>query len=166
MPMPVMSLRAPTEHRQLLRDVARMLRKSPELVDRLPALLSETPPSRPEPALGPFRDEAAALAFIRDRLVVFLRPAEIWLFGSRARRDHRSDSDFDILIVFPDEAGEAAYDYGRAYEPVMASGLACDIVPCRESDFDAERHRPGTIPFEAAHHGRLLYRRRQPRQAA
>lgn len=166
MPMPVMSLRAPTEHRQLLRDVARMLRQSPELADRLPTLLSEAPTSRAEAALGPFRDEAAALTFIRDRLVVFLRPAEIWLFGSRARRDHRPDSDFDVLIVFPDEAGEAAYDYGRAYEPVMASGLACDIVPCRQSDFEAERHRPGTIPFEAAHHGRLLYRRRPPRLAA
>jgi predicted nucleotidyltransferase len=28
-------------------------------------------------------------------------PAEVWLFGSRARGDARVDSDWDLLVVLP-----------------------------------------------------------------
>jgi hypothetical protein len=53
-------------------------------------------------AVGLFRDESAAIAFLRDRLVAILKPRTIWLFGSRARGDAREDSDFDLLVVLPD----------------------------------------------------------------
>jgi predicted nucleotidyltransferase len=154
-----MSLRVAPKHRALVRRAARTLREQPRLAAPLAALLTgQAPrqPSPPEPALGPFRDQAAALSFITDRLVAFLKPEEIWLFGSRARGDHRPDSDIDILVVLPDDA---APDHRRAYEPVMASGLACDVVPCRASDFRAEQRQSGTLSARAVGEGRLLYRR-------
>ena len=52
-------------------------------------------------AVGPFRDESAAIAFLRDQLVAILKPRAIWLFG-RARSDAREDSHFDLLVVPPD----------------------------------------------------------------
>ena len=35
---------------------------------------------------------------------------EIWLFGSRARGDHRPDSDWDILVVARDGTPEEKLD--------------------------------------------------------
>jgi len=39
-------------------------------------------------------------AVIRD-LIVKVKPAKIILFGSRARGDHRENSDFDIAVQIP-----------------------------------------------------------------
>lgn len=36
------------------------------------------------------------------------RLAQVWLFGSRARGDHRSDADVDLLVVLHTEAGRLA----------------------------------------------------------
>lgn len=38
--------------------------------------------------------------------------AEIWFHGSRSRGDHRPDSDWDFLVVIPDEI--AQQDHERA----------------------------------------------------
>ncbi len=154
---PVMSLRVAPKHRKLVRAAACALRDDSKFAMPLAALLGgKVPAVAVEPALGPFRDQEAALGFIRDRLVAFLRPEEIWLFGSRARGDARPDSDFDILVVLPDDA---PLDHRRVHEPLMASGLACDVVPCHQADFMAERDEPGTISAHVAHEGRALYRR-------
>ncbi|MDX2144325.1 MAG: nucleotidyltransferase domain-containing protein [Rhodospirillaceae bacterium] len=153
---PVMSLRVAPKHRPLVRRAARALRDQPRLAAQLAGLLGGKPAVL-EPALGPFRDQEAALGFIRDRLVACLKPEEVWLFGSRARGNARPDSDFDILVVLPDDA---QLDYQRVYEPLMASGLGCDVVPCRKSDFRAEALEPGTMSARVVTEGRLLYRRR------
>lgn len=48
--------------------------------------------------------EAAALAAAVATLKVHLGDAlRIGLFGSRARRDHRPESDFDVLCLIPDD---------------------------------------------------------------
>jgi predicted nucleotidyltransferase len=107
---------------------------------------------------GPFGSEAAALTAVCERLAADLHPREIWLFGSRARGDALPDSDFDLLLVFDDAAGNDALDYDRAYAPLLGLGIGCDVVPCLKSDFDTERTIPGTIPY-AASRGRLIHRR-------
>ena len=37
-------------------------------------------------------------------------PLEIWLFGSRARGDAREHSDWDLLVIVPDDAPEQLLD--------------------------------------------------------
>jgi hypothetical protein len=106
---------------------------------------------------GRFGNEAATLAALCDRLAARLDPLEIRLFGSRAHGG-RPDSDFDLLVVFDDAAGDGALDYDRAYAPLCGLGIGCDVVPCLKSDFDAERDLPGTLPYAAAR-GRVVYRR-------
>jgi hypothetical protein len=155
MALPVQSVRARPEHRELLQRVAELLRGGGEPTLRR---LLENIEARP---VGPFRDEAAALAFLRDRLVVALKPRAIWLFGSRARGDAREDSDFDLLVVLPDGLPEDAYaDYQRAAAPVMACGLGYDIVPCSWSDFLRARAEPGSLVNRAVTEGRPIYRDR------
>ncbi|PWC86736.1 hypothetical protein TSH100_12695 [Azospirillum sp. TSH100] len=102
-------------------------------------------------------NEASALTLLCDRLVRALAPLEIRLFGSRATGSATSDSDFDLLVIFPDNRGEAALDYDAAYAPVRGLGIGCDVVPCLLGDYEAERDIPGTLPYVAAQ-GRQLYR--------
>lgn len=72
------------------------------------------------------------------RIVEMIDPVSIWLFGSRARGDHKPDSDFDLLVVTRIEDGEAGYDYDRVYAPVLGTGVGCDVIPCRFDDFQRE----------------------------
>jgi predicted nucleotidyltransferase len=51
-------------------------------------------PATPDPVLTRFRDEVRALYGSRLERVV--------LFGSRARGDHRPDSDFDVAVFIRD----------------------------------------------------------------
>ena len=158
MALPVQSIRARPEHRDLLRRVAEMLRRDGEFTLRR---FLEQPQTRP---VGPFRDEAAALAFLRDRLVIALKPRSIWLFGSRARSSARADSDFDLLLVLPDGLSSDIYaDYQRAAEPVVGCGLGYDIVPCSWSDFQKSRSEPGSLANKVVIEGKEIYRDRSQR---
>lgn len=166
MATPLWSYRVPLEDRALLKRIADALKTDPTLAPRLEAALDE----RAQPAettIGAFKSEQAALDFIRDRLVFSVRPESVWLFGSRARGGARPDSDFDVLVVLPDELGDKASDYRYVLEPLLGSGLPCDVVPCSLADFERAKDVPGTIAYEAFHSGRQLYqKRRRPAKAA
>ena len=158
MPLPVQSIRARPEHRDVLQAVADRLRRGE--AETLRRLLREQP-DRP---VGPFRSEAAALGFLRDRLVAALRPRMIWLFGSRARGDAREESDFDLLVVLPDGLPPAAYTHAAVAEPLAACGLAYDVVPCRWSTFLGAPKAEHGLVGQAVREGRLLYRDRELRR--
>jgi predicted nucleotidyltransferase len=159
MALPVQSIRALPEHRDILQAVADLLREGREAVVR--RLLGDAK-ARP---VGPFKDEAAALAFLRDRLVLALKPLAIWQFGSRARDDAELDSDFDLLVVLPDGLPAADYSFWRAAEPVAGCGLAYDIVPCPLSEFRKDRDTPGSLVHNAVTEGRAIYRDRRWRKS-
>ena len=108
---------------------------------------------------GPYGTEDEALEAVVARLVEGLHPDAIYLFGSRARGGHRPESDFDLLVVMPDEAGEAGRDYLRAHGPVVGLGVGCDVVPCLRSDFERAKDRPTSLCHEADRRGRKLYER-------
>lgn len=91
-----------------------------------------------EPNLGIYESESVALTELVRRLVDGLKPQQVYLFGSRARRDHRPDSDFDFLVVTNIEDGENGRDWGWVRKPVRGSGVGCDVVPVRIDDFEAE----------------------------
>jgi hypothetical protein len=159
MALPVQSIRARPEHRDILQAVADLLRQG-----QAPAVRKLLGDAKARP-VGPFKDEAAALAFLRDRLVVALKPRAIWQFGSRARGDARAESDFDLLVVLPDGLPAAAYAPRRAAEPVAGCGLGYDIVPCSLSEFRKDRDIPGSLVHKAVTEGRPIYRDRTLRKA-
>lgn len=151
MALGVQSVRAAPEHRDILQNVAALLRDGK--ADELRRLLGDVT-AQP---VGPFRSEEAAVAFLRDRLVSSLKPRMVWLFGSRARGIHRPDSDFDLLVVMPDGLPERFYTHGAVAEPLVACGVGYDVVPCSWSVFEQERNEPGTLVNAATTEGRLLY---------
>lgn len=160
MALPVQSVRAKPEHREILRRVADILRDGGE-----PALrrMIERIEERP---LGPFVSEEAAIGFLRDRLVSTLKPKAIWLFGSRAKGSAHAESDIDLLVVLPDGLNAEAYSNYRVSQPVSSCGLAYDIVPCSLSAFERDRRLPGSLVEQATTGGRPIYLDRELRAQA
>lgn len=156
MPLPVQSVRASSEHRDVLTRVSALLKEG--RADELRRLLDDLS----EGPVGPFRSERAALAFLRDRLVACLRPEEIWLFGSRARGQGGPRSDFDLLVVLPDGLPETAYGHQAVAAPLVACGLPYDVVGCSKSEFRRESGRAGTLAHAAVAEGRRLYPAKEP----
>lgn len=76
---------------------------------------------------------------------------EAILFGSRARRTHRPDSDADIAVVLAGMHGDrtaAALDMaGIAFNVMMETGVMVEALPLWADDFE----RP-----DAFHNPRLL----------
>jgi uncharacterized protein len=86
------------------------------------------------------------------RLADALHPRAIILFGSRARGEHRPESDYDLLVISNELRG-----YDEVYRPVSGRGLRCDVVPCtvqtwREAALDA-----GGVLRAALDDGVVLY---------
>lgn len=88
---------------------------------------------------GIFETETAALEAAVRRLADVIRPHAIYLFGSRARGDHRPDSDFDFIVLTRLDDGEEGRNFARMRRALRGFGLDTDIVPIRADDFDAER---------------------------
>lgn len=103
--------------------------------------------------------EEPAIARLLSIIVDELRPLQVWLFGSRAEGRARADSDYDILVVLPDDAPAADFDDRRVWRLGDRAGVVADIVPCTRSEFEDEKNLLDTLPRAASLRGRLLYER-------
>ncbi len=99
----------------------------------------------------------AVLAEIIRRLVDAYRPERIYLFGSAARGESGPDSDYDLLVVVPDDAPARRRGAGLAYEALWGTGKAVDAVVCTSSWFRARAHLKASLPGTILREGKLLY---------
>jgi len=97
------------------------------------------------------------LAEIVKRLVEVYQPERIYLFGSKARGDATADSDYDLLVVTPDDAPAARRDGKLAYEALWGVGASVDAVVCRSSWFHARTHLKASLPGTVLREGKLLH---------
>lgn len=77
-----------------------------------------------------FSSESALLRAVLEKLASSFDLDEVHLCGSRARRDHRPDSDFDLVMVWPYPED---WDKDPYAEPLRALRELCppvEIVPC------------------------------------
>jgi predicted nucleotidyltransferase len=98
-----------------------------------------------------------ALAEIVRRLVEAYRPERIYLFGSVARGDAGADSDYDLLIVVPDDAALERRRSRLAYEALRGTGTAADVLVCTRSYFEDRRSLKASLPGTVQREGRLLH---------
>jgi predicted nucleotidyltransferase len=91
------------------------------------------------------------------RLVAAFRPERIYLFGSAARGDARQDSDYDLMVVLPDDAPPALRRSGLAYEVLWGLGVAADVLVWTRSAFDQRTHLKASLPATILREGRLLH---------
>jgi predicted nucleotidyltransferase len=92
------------------------------------------------------------------RVLELYRPERVYLFGSRARGDHRDDSDFDLLAVLPDDADEERLRSRRFYENCWDLPRSADVLIWRRTSFDAQAARVvASLPATVVREGKLLY---------
>jgi predicted nucleotidyltransferase len=99
----------------------------------------------------------AELAEVVRRFVEAYQPERIYLFGSVARGDAGPDSDYDLLIVVPDDAPQARLGSRLAYEALWETGIADDVLVCTLSYFEDRRSLKASLPGTVLREGRLLY---------
>jgi len=99
----------------------------------------------------------ALLDQIVRRLVEAYEPQKIYLFGSRARGDSDSESDYDLMVVVPDDAPPDRTKSRLAYECLWGTRAASDVLVWRKSDFEGRLHLKASLPATVLREGRLLY---------
>ena len=113
----------------------------------------------------PIRDiaasrEPATSSPLRDavsRLAEAYQPEAIWLFGSQARGDAGQDSDFDLLLVVPDDADRQHRKSELAYRVLRSLGHAFDVTVWRHSSFQEQSRSVTSLPATILHEGILVY---------
>jgi uncharacterized protein len=67
-----------------------------------------------------------------NQVVSVFDPRRVILIGSRARRDAREDSDYDLVVVLDDQVPDQLLSARQRYERRRGLAISADIIPCRE----------------------------------
>ena len=100
-----------------------------------------------------------ALEEVVNRIVAAINPEQIVLFGSRARGDHGTSSDIDLLVVVDTTEDRVGSCADAAYTSLIGTGLPVDIVVRTRSFVDRFANLIGTVVRPALREGKVLYAR-------
>ncbi len=110
------------------------------------------------------RNQTASSALNGPHLVEIIRrlqeayqPQRIYLFGSAARGETDTDSDFDLMIIVPDDAPVERHNSRLAYEVLRGTGVAADVLVATHSYFENRRFLKASLPGIILREGRLLF---------
>jgi predicted nucleotidyltransferase len=101
--------------------------------------------------------EDAVLAEVVRRLIEAYAPEAIYLFGSKARGNADADSDYDLLVVVPDDAPPNRRKSKLAYEALWGTGTAADVLVWTRSRFESGLHINASLAATVMREGRLLH---------
>ncbi|MCC6591194.1 MAG: nucleotidyltransferase domain-containing protein [Bryobacterales bacterium] len=104
----------------------------------------------------PTADDAVLEEVVR-RLVQAYEPWRIYLFGSVARGDATEDSDYDLMVVVPDDSPRERLDCPLAYRVLRGLHIAKDVLVWKRSDFEVDLLLRASLPSTIAREGKLLY---------
>lgn len=99
----------------------------------------------------------AVLADIVRRLAEAYRPERIYLFGSRAREELTPDSDYDLLVVVPDDAPPERRRSRLAYQALWETGVAADVLVWTHEAFKCRLTLRASLPATVVAEGQLVY---------
>ncbi|MBI4815846.1 MAG: HEPN domain-containing protein [Deltaproteobacteria bacterium] len=86
------------------------------------------------------------------------RPEQVWVFGSRARGDATTTSDWDLLLVLPDDSSDDSLDQAKAWDTCARDAPEpVDIVPVRRGEFETMRRFAGSLCRTVALEGVQVY---------
>lgn len=97
------------------------------------------------------------LAEIVRRLVEAYSPERVYLFGSVARGEAGPDSDYDIMLIVPDDAPPERLRSRLAYQALWGTGTAADVVVWPRSSFERRARVAASLPATVSREGVLLY---------
>lgn len=105
----------------------------------------------------PVLERDPVLAEIVRRLVEAYQPERVYLFGSKARGEAGPDSDYDLLLVVPDEAPPERRDSDLGYRALRGTGIGADILVWTRSAFERRRRVVCSLPATVLREGKLLH---------
>lgn len=94
---------------------------------------------------------------IIDRLVDVFQPEQIYLFGSKARGDFKSDSDYDLLVIVKDDTPSEKKRSRLAYQALRGTRVAVDVLVWTKEAFNSRLHLAPSLPATVKREGKLLY---------
>ena len=97
------------------------------------------------------------LNLLVSRLVDAYCPEFVFLFGSMARGTAGPDSDYDLLVVVPDDVEPERRRSRLGYQALAGTGIAADVVVCTRSYFEARRNLKASVPGTVLREGKLLH---------
>jgi predicted nucleotidyltransferase len=93
---------------------------------------------------------------LRDKITQAMHPEKIYLFGSYADGKATDDSDVDLVVVMDSEL--APHKRNVALKRLFPRrSFSLDAFVYTPQEFARYRDIPGTIVYNATHHGRLLH---------
>jgi predicted nucleotidyltransferase len=96
----------------------------------------------------------AKVAALVERIVAALDPQEVILFGSRARGDHREQSDLDLAVIMEDESPETRK---KLSEAAASRLMSVDLLLLSRERFDRFRPWINTVERQVDREGVRLY---------
>lgn len=101
--------------------------------------------------------EDPLLAEVVRRIVAAFQPERVFLFGSTASGAAGADSDYDLMVIVPDDAPPGRRRSARAYEALWGLSVAADVLVWTRSAFDQRLHLKASLPATILREGRLLH---------
>jgi predicted nucleotidyltransferase len=74
-----------------------------------------------------------------------------------ARAEAGLDSDYDLLLVVPDEAAARRRGSRLAYEALRGTGAAADVLVCTRTYFEERLPLQASLPATVVREGVLLH---------
>ncbi len=102
-------------------------------------------------------DENSELAKVVRLLVDAYAPEQIYLFGSMARGDAGPDSDYDLMVIVPDDAAPERCRSRLAYDRLWGTRTAADVLVWRRYAFDRRTGVKASLPATILREGKLVY---------
>ena len=97
------------------------------------------------------------LAEIVRRLVDAYQPERVYLFGSVARGEAGPDSDYDLLVIVPDDAPPERKQSRLAYEALWGTERAADVIVWTKGRFERRVRVVCSLPATVLREGKVLY---------
>ena len=105
--------------------------------------------------MKPLSADDPVLREIVRRLVGVYHPERIYLFGSTAREDAGPDSDYDLMVILPDEAPQHLRRGNAGYRALRGTGMAADVQVWPQGDFNRQLHLKASFPSTIVREGSL-----------
>lgn len=101
----------------------------------------------------------SAIDSIVAKVVERADPVAIWLFGSRAEGKAREESDYDVMIVVDDSYPSGRANTLEAWSIVGDLPIPVDATMVRAGIFEKRREEVGSLSYQVARKGKLVYER-------
>lgn len=106
----------------------------------------------------PVLEEDATLHRIVDTIVEHLDPEQVILFGSRARGEASSHSDYDICVVAP--SNQSYHERNMQVRRLFPGrDFSMDVFVLTPEEYEAQRQVVNTLGFYVHRDGEVLYER-------